>query len=393
MGPPADKGPVYGHLLGFHYTRIPVSWAYLVIVLVIFLTQTEKRKKEFVWGGFAAPHKFIFLPTVRQGSLLQLSLPVRTRVEATPCQSDSRMCITVHLPATTSNLGPGFDVLGLALDLWNTVTVEPSEGWKVTITGEGEGQLPQDTRNRVAQAFRWTFQQVGAAPPEGVHIHCHNRVPVGSGLGSSATAVLAGMAAALGWMGHPLDRDRLLAWAVQWEGHPDNAAPALYGGLVAAGLNQEGRPWVLALDVHPFWIQQAWLVLALPQVNLPTQEARRVLPRRVPLEDAVFNLAHALKVVEALRRGDPDLLREGMTDRWHQPYRLPLIPGASEAMQAAQEAGAVAVMLSGAGPSVLAWVVGDPGPVEAAMADAFRAYVPVRTWRLRMSPQGLWVQE
>lgn len=297
--------------------------------------------------------------------------------------------ITVAVPATTSNLGPGFDVLGLALDLWNTVTVTPAADGQVTVTGEGRDRLPQDARNRVVQAFRWTFRQVGQAPPPGVHLHCHNRVPVGSGLGSSAAAVLAGMAAALAWMGRPLDRAQLLAWAVEWEDHPDNAAPALYGGLVAAGLNEAGHPWVLPLEVHPFWTQKARLVLALPQVDFPTQEARRVLPRRIPLPDAVFNLAHTLKVVEALRRGDPDLLREGMTDRWHQPYRLPLIPGAAEAMQAARAAGAVAVMLSGAGPSVLAWVVGDPNPVEAAMAQAFAHHGPVRTWTLRITPGGL----
>ncbi len=300
------------------------------------------------------------------------------------------MCpITVRLPATTSNLGPGFDVLGLALDLWNTVSVEPAEDWQVTIVGEGRDRLPQDEGNRVVQAFRWTFEQLGERPPSGAHFHCRNDVPVGSGLGSSATAVLAGMAAALAWMGRPLDRDRLLVWAVAWEGHPDNAAPALYGGLVAAGLRENGRPWVLPLELHPFWKERVRLVLALPQVELPTQEARRVLPDRVPLKDAVFNLAHALKVVEALRRGDPDLLREGMRDRWHQPYRLPLIPGATEAMQAAQKAGAVAVMLSGAGPSVLAWVVGDPRSVEDAMAQAFARYGPVRTWVLRITHGGL----
>ncbi len=297
--------------------------------------------------------------------------------------------ILLRLPATTSNLGPGFDVLGLALDLWNTVIVTPDATWRVTVEGEGAEHLPQTLENRVVRAFRWVFETLGCPLPQGVHIHCQNKVPVGSGLGSSATAVLAGMAAALTWLGQSLNRERLLTWAVGWEGHPDNAAPALYGGLVAAGLNEEGRPWVLPLELHPFWTQQAQLVLALPQVDFPTEEARRVLPRQVPLKDATFNLAHVLKVVEALRRGDPELLREGMTDRWHQPYRLPLIPGATEAMQAAREAGAVAVMLSGAGPSVLAWVVGDAEPVEAALVQAFQAHAPVRTWRLRISTQGI----
>ena len=302
------------------------------------------------------------------------------------------MSITLSVPATTSNLGPGFDVLGLALDLWNTVTVAPAAGWQVTVEGEGAERLPHGPENRVARAFRWVFQTLGEPLPPGVHIHCRNRVPVGSGLGSSATAVLAGMAAALAWLGRPLDRDQLLAWAVAWEGHPDNAAPALHGGLVAAGLEEGGRPWVLPLELHPLWVEQARLVLALPEVDLPTEKARQVLPRQVPLADAAFNLAHALQVVEALRRGDPDLLRRGMVDRWHQPHRVPLIPGAARAMGAALEAGAVAVMLSGAGPSVLAWALADPDAVEAAMREAFARHGPARTWQLRISQRGLQVQ-
>lgn len=301
--------------------------------------------------------------------------------------------VQVRVPATTSNLGPGFDVLGLALDLWNTVTAEPADTWTVHIVGEGADHLPQSPENRVVQAFCWVFTTLGRPLPPGVRFRCENHVPVGSGLGSSATAVLAGMAAALAWLDEPLDRERLFAWAVKWEGHPDNAAPALYGGLVAAGMDELGTPWVLPLEVHPLWQEQARLVLALPQVDFPTEQARRVLPPHVPLPDAVFNLAHALKVVEALRRGDPDLLREGMVDRWHQPYRIPLIPGAQAVMDAAKDTGALAVMLSGAGPSVLAWVLGEPEPVAEAMQEAFaRAGIPARTWILRISPQGMAVR-
>ncbi len=311
-----------------------------------------------------------------------------------PTTNDHR----IEVPATTSNLGPGFDVLGLALTLTNTVTVRPAATWQVTVAGEGAARLPQTPKNLVARAFRWTFERMGERPPVGVHIHCQNRIPVGSGLGSSAAAVLAGMAAALAWMGRltpgPVPepwRARLLAWALEWEGHPDNAAPALYGGLVAAGVGEDGAPWVQPLPLHPRW-EQAALVLVLPQVHLPTKKARAVLPRQVPLQDAVFNLAHALLVVEALRTGDAALLGRAMQDRWHQPYRLPLIPGAEAAMHAAREAGAVAVMLSGAGPSLLAWCPDAPEPVARAMQAAFaRHQVASRVWVLHPRGQGLQV--
>ncbi len=306
---------------------------------------------------------------------------------------------TVHVPATTSNLGPGFDVLGLALDLWNSFAFEPALEWQVRVLAYGHGELPESPENRVVQAFRWVFQELGEPEPPGLRVTCLNRIPVGSGLGSSATATLAGMAAALRWLGLPLDRERLLNWAARWEGHPDNVAPALWGGLVAAGWEDDARTrvWVLPLELHERWLKSR-VVVALAHIHLPTEEARKVLPRQVSLEDAVYNLAHALLVVEGLRRGDPDLLRKGMRDRWHQAHRLRLIPGGELAMQSALEVGATAVMVSGAGPALLAWVADQRYLIDVgkALGGALLRYnkkVQISVWNLYLSQRGLWIED
>ncbi|NPA26034.1 MAG: homoserine kinase [Chloroflexi bacterium] len=302
--------------------------------------------------------------------------------------------VRVHVPATTANLGPGFDVLGLALDLWNTVTVRAAQEDRLTVTGEGAGQLPTDSRNRVWQAFEAVFERVGAVRPP-IAMHCENRIPLGSGLGSSAAAAVAGAWAANAWLGYPLSRDDVLALVTAMEGHPDNAAPALWGGLTATGLEPEsGRPWVHPLPVASTW-QEGGLVVwyARPDVRLSTDEARAALPRQVPLADAVFNLGRAVLLIEAFRQGNPELLAQGMQDRWHQPYRLPRIPGAADALARAREAGAWAGALSGAGPGVVAFAAPEADAVGQALAQTFAEHgVPARVWRLRPSPRGVWVE-
>ncbi len=301
--------------------------------------------------------------------------------------------VHVRVPATTANLGPGFDVLGLALDLWNDLWVQvlpqdhPAD--VVDIAGEGATQLPRDASHRSLQAAQAVFDAVGHLRPR-LYLRAHNRIPLGSGLGSSAAAALAGALAANALLGRPLTRTALLALVTDLEGHPDNAAPALYGGLTACGPDARGRVWVRRLPVAEAWLDGGLVVwVALPQVELSTQAARAALPKRIPLHDAVHNLAHAVLVLEAFRLADPDLLAQGMHDRWHQPYRLPLIPGAAAALAAAREAGAWAVALSGAGPSVAAFAGPEAEGVGSAMQAAFRAAgVAARVWALRPARQG-----
>lgn len=295
--------------------------------------------------------------------------------------------IHVRVPATTANLGPGFDALGLALDLWNEVWVRPAPTPQVRVCGEGEG-LPLDA-NRTVQAVHYFYQRVLGQTPPPLDIVQYNRIPLGSGLGSSAAAALSGLLAASALSDHVLDTAAFLRLATDLEGHADNAAAALWGGLTV--VVAEGD------DLHPYRFTPAtWqIAVVLPRVDLSTAAARAALPRQIALEQAVYNLGRAALVVQALREGDLALLRRAMQDRLHQPYRLPLIPGAAEALARAYDHGAAAA-LSGAGPSVIAFAHTDMAPIAAAMQEAFRsAGVDARTWLLTPSLNGAawaWVE-
>jgi homoserine kinase len=204
-------------------------------------------------------------------------------------------------------------------------------------------------------------------------------------MGSSAAAVLLGLLGAAALAGESLAREEALALAGRLEGHADNAAAALLGGLViVAGQTAQGG-WIIRQAAQP----ELRVAVALPAFRLSTRAARAALPAQVPLKDATFNVGRAALVVEALRAGDLDLLAQVMEDRLHQPYRLPLIPGAQQAWDAAKQAGAAAVALSGAGPSLIAFTQADPGPVCAAMAAAFEAAgLKARVFELKTSGLG-----
>jgi homoserine kinase len=241
----------------------------------------------------------------------------------------------------------------------------------LSIEGEGAGRLPEDGSNPVIQAARWLFERSGQHLP-GLQVHCTNHIPLGSGLGSSAAAVLLGLLGAGALLDLHFSQTDLLKMAVTFEGHPDNAAGALYGGLIVVVKDQmDGLPdgWI----VRRFELPRLQAVLVLPDFDFPTQAARAALPAQVGLREAVFNLGRTALVVEALRTGDLGLLGQVMDDRLHQPFRLPLIPGAAQALQAACQAGAAAAVISGAGPSLIAFSKDDPAPAGAAMAQAFAA--------------------
>ncbi len=293
----------------------------------------------------------------------------------------------VKVPATTANLGPGFDALGLALDLWNEADFTPSqEGgkpWSVEVSGEGAAVLPADATNLVAEVARRLFEQAGQAAPAGLRIRCANRIPLGSGLGSSAAAVVAGLVGANALLGDPLDQRAVLRLAAEIEGHPDNAAAALLGGL-AVVISGGGDLIARKIEIPPLTV-----AVVVPEFALSTHAARAALPAAAPLGDAVFNLGRTALVVEALRTGDLELLGHAMQDRLHQPYRLKLIPGAEAALAAARQAGAAAAALSGAGPGVVAFGRAPLEPVSQAMLAAFLAAgLPARAWTLGVSTQG-----
>ncbi|MCS6781804.1 MAG: homoserine kinase [Gloeomargarita sp. SKYBB_i_bin120] len=269
------------------------------------------------------------------------------------------MAVEVWVPATTANLGPGFDCLGAALDFGNRFrfTVR-SAGKPVEVVG---ADLPPD--NLAYRAFALVYERLGQPVPP-VTLALQLEVPLARGLGSSATAIVAGLLAAQYLLGQPVPETELLDWAVALEGHPDNVVPAWRGGccLVCDG-------HVCAIS----WHSDVVPVLAIPDFPLATAEARAVLPAQVPYRDAVANLGALGCLLQGLQRGDPTLLRRGLQDRLHQPYRRRLIPGYDQVEQAALAAGAYGVVISGAGPTLLALTApAQAEGVAVAMVQAWR---------------------
>jgi homoserine kinase len=297
--------------------------------------------------------------------------------------------VTVSIPATSANLGPGYDSLGLALNLRHRVTFsEKAEpGLHITAVGEDADQIPRDESNMVFQAMQLVSQKIGRKLP-GLHIHQDNEIPIASGLGSSSSAVLAGMFGANDLAGSPLTREEILQMATDLEGHPDNVAPAVYGGLV---LGVQGPQGLLTerIEIRPLKV-----LVVLPDVTLLTERAREVLPEYVPLADAIFNSSRLGLLIRALEAADYDKLAVAMQDRLHQPYRIPLIQGMEDAMRAAQESGASGVALSGAGPSLIAFANGGHTAIGKAAATAFRqAGIGCRQWELAVENQGVCIHK
>jgi homoserine kinase len=275
--------------------------------------------------------------------------------------------VQLRVPATSANLGPGFDVLGLALALHNEITVEGSDDVVVSIEGLGAGQLPTDGTNLVVRGVRRVFDTVGRRF-EGVTVRCLNRIPPSRGLGSSAAAWVAGLTGGNALLGEPLERSAVLTLAARAEGHPDNVAAAILGGLtVSAWLGERVGAVRLTVPAH-----LAWVVL-VPALETTTRDARVVLPAQVPHVDAVFNLQRASLLIAALAGGDTRLVGPAMEDRLHEPYRLRLFPWLPDVARAAREAGALGCVLSGAGPSVLAVATSAPERIAAAMERALAA--------------------
>jgi len=275
--------------------------------------------------------------------------------------------IDVRVPATSANLGPGFDVLGLALGLYNDLAYEEADGVVVTVEGEGADRLPTGADNVVARAARMAHEAAGR-PFRGATIRCVNRIPPARGLGSSAAAWVGGLVAANAALGAPLDRDAVLALACRAEGHPDNVAAALLGGLTISCAADE-RVTAVSLAVPA---DTTWVVL-VPQTESSTREARAVLAATVSRADAVFNLQRLALFLASITSGRVDLLRVAMEDRLHQPQRRALFPWMDAVRDSAIGAGALGCVLSGAGPSLLAAVRGTGDPVARAMERALAA--------------------
>jgi homoserine kinase len=263
--------------------------------------------------------------------------------------------IKIRVPATSANLGPGFDCLGLALDVWQEVSIEPAERITYQVEGEGAEKLNKSARNLFTKAFARVHEICGEKL-SGAAIYSKNGIFVSSGLGSSAAAVVGGLSAANELLGMPMNSKELLKLAAEMEGHPDNAAPALFGGLVVSVTKRD------EIITHRHQVPDLTVLIVTPQLEWLTKTARAVLPKSYPRSDVIFNIGRAALVVDALRTGDLDLLKKVMDDRIHQPYRLRHISGGTAAIKAARQFGAAA--LSGSGPSIIVF----PSTENAAAA-------------------------
>lgn len=259
----------------------------------------------------------------------------------------------IRVPASTSNLGPGFDTLGLALNLYTDYTVRRVEKGPSRLAGVCDGVELKAAACPFLPMMEKIFELAGIKPKT-VEVEVRGEVPIGMGLGWSAAACVAGALAANTLMGMPFTREFLLTPLIAAEGHPDNATPSLMGGLTVT----VQTPHIPIYKIHypsPIWR----LALLLPDYPLPTQEARRALPKKVPIADAVFNLSRVPFIIDALVAGDASMLSRVMDDRLHEPYRAPLIMRHDKIRKAARHAGAAATFISGAGPAIAALCSGE----------------------------------
>lgn len=276
--------------------------------------------------------------------------------------------VRVRVPATSANLGPGFDCMGLAVDLFDELSAQVLEaGVEVEVAGEGAGQVPRDGTHLVVRVLTEALTELGCELP-GVRLTAHNVIPHSRGLGSSAAAIVAGLALAWGLArpGEALDLDWACRVSTRHEGHPDNACAAVLGGIVLAWQGEGDEVEVVRLEAAPGLRAIAWV----PGFEVRTAGARQVLPVDVPRADAVAQAISSAVLVHALTK-DPTKLLDGTRDRLHQPYRAPLMQPSADLMLALRSAG-VAAFISGAGPTVLALGTSDQlAAVDELAQDGF----------------------
>ncbi|MGF1457645.1 MAG: homoserine kinase [Leptolyngbyaceae cyanobacterium] len=258
----------------------------------------------------------------------------------------------VSVPATTANIGPGFDCLGAALSRHNQFTFSPlsaEAGLQIEVTGEERDRVATDSSNLAYVAFCEFFKRLGKAVPP-LHLRIDLDVPLARGLGSSSTAIVGGLLGANALAGEPLETAALAQLATEIEGHPDNVVPALMGGCRLATVNDDGATTIC--EVH--WAPEIIPIIVVPAFEVATAEARQVLPAQYSRADAVYTIGHLGLLLQALAAGNGSWLRAAIGDRIHEPYRKTLIPGYDAVAQAAYQSGAYGVTISGAGPTLLA---------------------------------------
>ncbi len=282
--------------------------------------------------------------------------------------------IRIAAPATTANLGPGYDCLGMALDIWNTVEVEPlpdGDAPSVAVFGEGAGELEAGPENLVYRSMEFLYHELGRSMPP-LRVRCENDIPLARGLGSSAAAIAGGLAAANALSGGEFAPRDLLEMAATIEGHPDNVAAAVMGGLqlVVTSAQDTGESTLYTVPVSV--PAELHAVVFIPETRIATADARAVLPQQLPVADAVHNMARVALLVAGMATNHPEYLAVATQDKLHQPYRQPLFPAMKLLLKAAMDAGALGSFLSGSGSTVLALTQGREMTVAYEMAEAAR---------------------
>jgi homoserine kinase len=292
--------------------------------------------------------------------------------------------VKVRVPATSANLGPGFDTLGLALALYVQVELDWSGDNIIEFTGEGAREIAERPEYNLAwQAVNRVLEVTGNNAP--VQMSIHNDIPVGRGLGSSAAAIVAGLVSANQLLGKPLAEEKILALAVEMEGHPDNVVPALKGGLTTA---MQYNDQVYYQKVH--LPAEMSVVVVVPEFELSTEIARAVLPEQIDLQVTIGNLQRACFLLASLHNGDFSNIQKAMDDQIYQPLRKQFIPGFDQVLNAAYDHGAIGAALSGAGPSIIAFCrINEQERVAQAMQTAFLdAGVVSKAWHLQIDDKG-----
>ncbi|RPI97100.1 MAG: homoserine kinase [Chloroflexi bacterium] len=293
--------------------------------------------------------------------------------------------VSVSIPAVSTNVGPGYDVLGLALNFRNVIemSLRTDDQLTVEVRGEGKGVLPENYYHPAMEAAIRLFQHLEQAPV-GLSVRAHNAIPLDVGLSARATMVVGGLVGANNLVGSPFSHDKLIEMAAAITGQPESVVTAMRGGL---GICSQGPSGLLyrAIETTPMRV-----VLVVPHLPDYQRRLRPDLPGKFDMADVVYNIGHTALLIEALRRGDFKLLRDALDDRLHEPTRREQIPAYPAVVRAAQEAGAAAVALCGAGPALVAFAAYNHQLIEETMRDAFQAAgIEARTWSVGVDMQGV----
>jgi homoserine kinase len=277
--------------------------------------------------------------------------------------------MTIKIPCSTSNLGPGFDTLGLALNRYLYLTAEQSAGFLITVEGNGKDHIVTDSTNLAYAAIETTAQKIGRTLPA-IHLHIKNEIPAYGGLGGSGAAIAGGVFLANELLDMKLSKDDMLNIAVEIEGHPDNVSAAIFGGLTINCFDGEKKSHCRSVKIE----KPLSVITCSPQFQVQTKQARKILPQQVSLKDAVTNIENAASLVAAMMSGDFDALRYVTAEKLHEQYRATLIPGFDDVKNAALNAGALSFNISGAGPTVFAFAVKNEKEIASAMQKTFEKY-------------------